>query len=176
MPPKLRLYWNNPINLVEVRQGVVTLFSEIFAEERLGSTMEKLVFNSSLALGRIKNVPRNWDHKPFRFIYISLVRRFRYSLLHSSELLQKVLAKELSLKVLVGMSPYEMMPEMYACVKELPAVVSNEELLLNLPDGAFKCMRCKGRKTTYYELQTRCADEPMTAFITCHQCGTHWKQ
>ena len=40
----------------------------------------------------------------------------------------------------------------------------------------FKCHRCKKNKTTYYELQTRSADEPMTTFITCLNCGKRWRQ
>ena len=34
----------------------------------------------------------------------------------------------------------------------------------------FKCGRCKLRKCTYYELQMN-ADEGMTIFITCVNCG-----
>jgi len=54
-----------------------------------------------------------------------------------------------------------------------------------MPDGAFECSNCKRdpitrkngltKKTTYYQLQTRSADEPMTNFHTCHNCGKHWK-
>lgn len=39
----------------------------------------------------------------------------------------------------------------------------------------FRCGKCGQRKTTYFELQTRSADEPMTAFITCVNCGARWK-
>ncbi|KAL5711458.1 hypothetical protein ACHQM5_021911 [Ranunculus cassubicifolius] len=39
----------------------------------------------------------------------------------------------------------------------------------------FKCGRCQQRKTTYYQLQTRSADEPMTTFVTCVNCNNHWK-
>ena len=39
----------------------------------------------------------------------------------------------------------------------------------------FKCGRCKQRKCTYYELQTRSADEPATIFVTCLDCGKNWK-
>ncbi|EJW04098.1 transcription elongation factor S-II [Edhazardia aedis USNM 41457] len=39
----------------------------------------------------------------------------------------------------------------------------------------FKCSRCKQSKTTYYQLQTRSADEPMTNYITCCVCGHKWK-
>ncbi|KAJ0975470.1 hypothetical protein J5N97_017435 [Dioscorea zingiberensis] len=39
----------------------------------------------------------------------------------------------------------------------------------------FKCGRCGQRKATYYQLQTRSADEPMTTFVTCVNCNNHWK-
>ncbi|KAG0020949.1 RNA polymerase II elongation factor [Entomortierella chlamydospora] len=39
----------------------------------------------------------------------------------------------------------------------------------------FKCGKCKGRKTRYYQMQTRSADEPMTTFVTCISCGNRWK-
>jgi transcription elongation factor S-II len=32
----------------------------------------------------------------------------------------------------------------------------------------FKCGRCKQRKCTYYQMQTRSADEPMTTFGKSH--------
>ncbi|EJT98229.1 transcription elongation factor [Dacryopinax primogenitus] len=40
---------------------------------------------------------------------------------------------------------------------------------------AFKCFRCGLRKTRYTQAQTRSADEPMTTFVTCVNCGNRWK-
>ena len=39
----------------------------------------------------------------------------------------------------------------------------------------FQCGRCKQRKCKYYQLQTRSADEPMTTYVTCVNCGNRWK-
>lgn len=39
----------------------------------------------------------------------------------------------------------------------------------------FKCGRCKQRKCTYYQMQTRSADEPLTTFVTCVNCNNRWK-
>jgi transcription elongation factor S-II len=41
--------------------------------------------------------------------------------------------------------------------------------------GLYKCGRCKGLKTTYTQAQIRRADEPMTTFVSCLQCGHSWK-
>ncbi|KAL4401416.1 transcription elongation factor TFIIS [Malassezia pachydermatis] len=40
---------------------------------------------------------------------------------------------------------------------------------------AFQCGKCKKRKTRYYQMQTRSADEPMTTFVTCVNCNNKWK-
>ncbi|CAG8506415.1 1894_t:CDS:2 [Scutellospora calospora] len=39
----------------------------------------------------------------------------------------------------------------------------------------FLCGKCRNRKCTYYQMQTRSADEPMTTFVTCTVCNNHWK-
>jgi transcription elongation factor S-II len=39
----------------------------------------------------------------------------------------------------------------------------------------YTCRKCKSNKCSYYQLQTRSADEPMTTFITCISCGNRWK-
>ena len=42
-------------------------------------------------------------------------------------------------------------------------------------EGLFKCGKCKSTKTTYYQMQTRSADEPITTYVTCKGCGNRWK-
>lgn len=41
--------------------------------------------------------------------------------------------------------------------------------------GMFKCGKCKSMKTTYYQMQTRSADEPMTTFVICISCNNRWR-
>ena len=35
----------------------------------------------------------------------------------------------------------------------------------------FRCSKCGKRECSYYQMQTRSADEPMTLFIECCNCG-----
>ncbi|EAN33789.1 transcription elongation factor S-II protein [Theileria parva strain Muguga] len=41
--------------------------------------------------------------------------------------------------------------------------------------GQFKCNKCNSKVTTYYQLQTRSSDEPMTTFVTCLNCKNRWR-
>ncbi|XP_059477336.1 transcription elongation factor S-II [Neocloeon triangulifer] len=38
-----------------------------------------------------------------------------------------------------------------------------------------KCGKCGKRNCTYNQMQTRSADEPMTTFVLCNECGNRWK-
>ncbi|KJZ77447.1 hypothetical protein HIM_03171 [Hirsutella minnesotensis 3608] len=40
---------------------------------------------------------------------------------------------------------------------------------------SLECGRCKKKKVSYTQAQTRAADEPMTTFCECMNCGHRWK-
>ena len=42
-------------------------------------------------------------------------------------------------------------------------------------EGFFKCHKCGSKKTNFFQMQTRGADEPMTNFVNCLNCGKRWK-
>lgn len=53
------------------------------------------------------------------------------------------------------------------------AMVAQPERSIN---ASLECSSCGQYKVTYTEAQTRSADEPMTVFCTCLNCGKSWKQ
>ena len=80
----------------------------------------------------------------------------------------------------VLMNPGELNPHgLYAVTKAKLKVQEDHKLSRNTEndsyEGMFKCGKCKSRKTTYYQMQTRSADEPMTTFVTCTNCNNRWK-
>ncbi|XP_040193882.1 transcription elongation factor A protein 3-like isoform X4 [Rana temporaria] len=38
-----------------------------------------------------------------------------------------------------------------------------------------QCDKCKKKNCSYNQVQTRSADEPMTTFVLCNECGHRWK-
>ena len=46
---------------------------------------------------------------------------------------------------------------------------------IELEDGIDTCNKCNKNKTLRVQIQTRSADEPITNFIRCINCGNRWK-
>lgn len=83
----------------------------------------------------------------------------------------------------IGLKDKNLEPEIFIDEKE----TKNIEEPPKVKPGIHRCNKCyynkdkkddvdRGKRTWFYELQTRSSDEPMTCFITCLDCGFKWKQ
>eukprot|EP01112_Ceratiomyxa_fruticulosa_P019611 TRINITY_DN6460_c1_g3_i1.p1 TRINITY_DN6460_c1_g3~~TRINITY_DN6460_c1_g3_i1.p1 ORF type:complete len:330 (+),score=71.47 TRINITY_DN6460_c1_g3_i1:309-1298(+) len=97
----------------------------------------------------------------------------------SDHLRRAVLEGRLSASVLCTMSPQEMAsPEDQKKRLEIEKYNLEAAMIGNNSSATtdmFQCGKCKQRKCTYYQMQTRSADEPMTTFVTCVNCNNRWK-
>eukprot|EP00246_Nothoceros_aenigmaticus_P005109 TRINITY_DN1695_c0_g1_i1.p1 TRINITY_DN1695_c0_g1~~TRINITY_DN1695_c0_g1_i1.p1 ORF type:complete len:306 (-),score=77.11 TRINITY_DN1695_c0_g1_i1:874-1791(-) len=92
---------------------------------------------------------------------------------------RRVLFGEIQPEQLVTMSVEDMASD----VRKLENKQIKEKALFECERGLkqaastdqFKCGKCGQRKTTYFQMQIRSADEPMTTFITCVNCNNRWK-
>lgn len=98
---------------------------------------------------------------------------------NNPDLRRKVLLGLVKPERLITMSPEEMASEK----RQQENNQIKEKALFDCERGGgpkattdqFKCGRCGQRKTTYYQMQTRSADEPMTTYVTCVNCNNRWK-
>lgn len=51
----------------------------------------------------------------------------------------------------------------------------NKSIGIDDSNGMFQCSNCKSRRIAIAEKQTRSADEPMTQFFECIDCGKRWR-
>ncbi|KAF8041744.1 hypothetical protein BT93_A0371 [Corymbia citriodora subsp. variegata] len=133
---------------------------------RVAVTVESVMFEK---LGRSNGTQK--------FKYRSIM--FNIKDPNNPDLRRKVLLGEVKPERLITMTPDEMASDqrqrenhqikekaLFDCERGGPPKATTDQ---------FKCGRCGQRKTTYYQLQTRSADEPMTTFVTCVNCNNHWK-
>jgi len=153
-----------------------------FSAEDIRS-LEKGIFEATYNYALKNHLPRSWKSSIFTEIYRQVVRSV-FSNIHpkspvnNPRLLNRVLDGEFPLKDIASMNAYEMFPEKWFALKD--KLLQREQKILegnkSRATDQFKCRRCQKRECTYYELQTRSADEPMTIFITCLNCGKEWRQ
>lgn len=86
-------------------------------------------------------------------------------------LLKKVLTDVVGARLLATGDHRALWPELHNAAHMQPGrriMIVKED---DVDDTLLSCTKCKQRKVTYYQMQTRSADEPMTTFCTCQACG-----
>ena len=153
-----------------------------FPEEEIHS-LEKAIFEASHHYAQEHYIARNWKSDSFSEVYRQRMMSILSNLhpespVQNTRLLSRVQEGEFTLASLATMTAYEMFPEKWFVLKD--KLLQREQKILegnkSRATDQFKCRRCQKRECTYYELQTRSADEPMTIFITCLNCGKEWRQ
>eukprot|EP00252_Welwitschia_mirabilis_P016150 TRINITY_DN35681_c0_g1_i1.p1 TRINITY_DN35681_c0_g1~~TRINITY_DN35681_c0_g1_i1.p1 ORF type:complete len:361 (-),score=84.78 TRINITY_DN35681_c0_g1_i1:460-1542(-) len=98
---------------------------------------------------------------------------------NNPDLRRRVLLGEIKPEKLIVMTPEEMASDQRKLENQQIKEKALFECERGMPKGAttdqFKCGKCGQRKCTYYQMQTRSADEPMTTYVTCMNCNNRWK-
>ena len=158
-----------------------TLSEHLTQEERID--LERGIFNASLQEAKQKGVRKHWDNPDFMDIYKMISRRVITNLdpksyIKNTTLIKRLADKEFDANKIAFMNPNELFPEHWQ--KLADELIKRENTMLEGDkDGGsdmFKCNKCGKSKTKYWEMQTRSADEPMTIFIRCLNCGKEWRQ
>ena len=139
--------------------------------------MEKGIFNSTIELCKKNNFDLKWSDSNFSRLYSKEARRILANISYtpnSKDVRKKIIEGEIDSYYVCKLTKEDMNPEFWQAVKDayVPENIKNPT---EKPDGMIKCRKCKSMKTDYYQLQTRSADEPMTTYVTCHNCEHRWK-
>ena len=172
----------NPVSTpAEIRTKAVGMLDAVVGDIHTAKLLEKATWNHAVAFCKRKDQPLNWDNSAFRYAYTQKVLGVRYVARERPEVFEKFKELDPTLKEFVNAKPHELWPERWsqafedAARKALRFTDASAMDPKLMPDGILKC-RCGSMKTSYYEMQTRSADEPMTVFAKCHTCGKRWKQ
>jgi transcription elongation factor S-II len=160
----------------------VNLFTVLLTPDEM-NMFERCIYNGAVHSAIQRHVGKSWAHPPFVELYSRYAKHLAAnfhpkSYVGNTELFDRYKAGEISFKDISAMDTYQLFEGRWTESFEQQQVREKRQLEGNkaMATDRFLCMRCHKRECTYYELQTRSADEPMTIFITCLNCGKHWRQ
>jgi DNA-directed RNA polymerase subunit M/transcription elongation factor TFIIS len=176
----------DPATLPPQRTHILKILRELFKDqlnEEQSFALERAIYNGTINVATQRHIGRAWSHPPFVELYKMHARHIAAnfhpeSYVNNTELFQRFKEGSISIDDIASMDPYQLFEGRWKDSFVQQQVREKRQLEGNkaMATDRFLCSRCWKRECTYYEMQTRSADEPMTIFITCLNCGKHWRQ
>jgi transcription elongation factor S-II len=166
----------NPQVFRENIQKKLTDVLLICGDANAAINLEKGIYNYAIKEATQRKIVKKWENPFFVQIYKDRLRSI-YLNLKNAELLEQVRSGEITPQSLAFMTHQELQPKQWdeliqrKIKRDASKYVDNTQASTDM----FTCKKCRSKRCTYYELQTRSADEPATIFVTCLDCGKHWK-
>jgi DNA-directed RNA polymerase subunit M/transcription elongation factor TFIIS len=160
----------------EFRNRIRQHISKYVDNDSYCSNIEKSIYNYSIQQSVKYNIKKRWDNSLFVVLYLDKFKQI-WHYLKDDHILEKIkqnpnFCKEISFK-----TEQEIYPDYWNSITEEKITHLDNKYFpkIKASTDKFKCGKCKSKECTYYQLQTRSADEPMTTFVTCISCGNRWK-
>ena len=144
--------------------------------DNMGKNLEKGIYNYCIHDAGKKNIVKKWDNEYFIHIYMDRLRSV-YLNMNSNYLIELVNTQKIKIHEIAFMTHQDMFPEKWKHLLDDKKIRDENKYTPKIEASTdnFTCWKCKSKKCTYYQLQTRSADEPMTTFVTCLSCGQRWR-
>jgi transcription elongation factor S-II len=151
----------------KLKEKVFTKFNAI--------NLEKGIFNFSIKESTNRKVVKKWDNIYFVQIYLDKLKSVYFNL--NEHILNELKEKKIKAESIAFMSHQELNMNKWENLIIAKNKRTEQKFETNLvaSTDTFKCRKCHSNECTYYQMQTRSADEPMTTFVTCINCGNRWK-
>ena len=176
---------NNQYNKIRDRDDFRNmLINNLFISELEATDLEIGIFNCTIDYANTNKIQLSWKCSLFLDTYINISRSI-YSNLKSNSYIgnqdlykRMVDNKEFVPHMLPYMQCHNVFPERWNDIINKNNLRLKEAYEFNIVamSDMITCMRCKSKKVSYYELQTRSGDEASTLFMECLICGKKWKQ
>lgn len=173
--------YSNEIDIY--RNTIVGKFDKLLKNTKISRNIEQNIYNYTINLAKKKGIRRLWSNDIFQELYLSKIRSIysnidENSYINNINFKKNILTNKVDIDNISSLPMYDIFPENWNYLIEKKSKIDKikKEFKPEAMTDQFKCRKCGGRSTSYYEVQTRSADEPMTQFINCLSCNNRWKQ
>jgi hypothetical protein len=169
--------------MAEIRQTLIEkLKTNVKLDSLVAEDLEIGVYNWCIKMSETLKVVKNWKNQRFVLLYrdkaISILSNLDpKAYVGNTRLIERLNEREFLPHELPFMHHQNIFPERWESILDAK-IKKDMKILEEKPTSMtseFKCGKCKKRECVYQQLQVRSADEPMTIFITCLNCGNKWK-
>ena len=145
-------------------------------DENKSINIEKGIFNFAIKESTKLKIVKKWTNCYFVTIYLNKFKVIFHNI-KNPIILNKIKKDEILSHELAFMNHIELLPEKWEIKLEEKKLRLENKFFPKVEASTdnFTCGKCKSKACTYYQLQTRSSDEPMTTFVTCTVCGSRWK-
>ena len=152
-------------------------FAPAHACKNICLNLEKGVFNYAIQEADKKEIVKKWDNVYFTQFYVDKMRSVITNLEKNEDLRKIVLAKLIKAHEIAFMTHQQMNPKKWQKMLDDKKIRDENKYAPKIEASTdnYTCRKCKSKKCSYYQMQTRSADEPMTTFVSCISCGSRWK-
>ena len=157
------------------RNNIRSKLNGVLQNEKNSVNLEKGIFNYALKEADQHKVVKKWDNRKFVQIYVDRLRSIYTNL--SSEVVAQINDDSIKPHMVAFMTHQELCPKKWAELIDIKTKRDKNkfESTIAASTDAFTCRKCKSKECTYYQMQTRSADEPMSTFVSCLVCGNNFK-
>lgn len=169
----------------DLRLQITEKISKVIGNNLPSNTAKNIetgIFNNSIREADNRGILKKWENKHFRNLYLSKVMSIYSNLKTNSYIGNNELSEQLNNGQVKPydipfLQPSESFPSRWKEILDKKAKIDQckYERRTEIATDTYKCGKCQQRQCTFFQLQTRSADEPMTTFVTCVNCGNRWK-
>jgi DNA-directed RNA polymerase subunit M/transcription elongation factor TFIIS len=162
-------------NFENFRSNIRKKINKKLNNEKASLNLEKGILNFALKEADNRKIVKKWDNKFFVQIYIDHFKSILNNL--NDKWIEEINSGSIQSHKLAFMTHQELNHEKWAHLIEAKSKRDKNKFETNIAAATdtFTCRKCKGNQCTYYQMQTRSADEPMTCYVNCLTCGNRWK-
>lgn len=142
--------------------------------QKRAHNLEVSIYNYCIQESITRNILRKWTNGAFVTLYINRLKSIIANL--SPYIIELLESHTITTRQLGSMDFYNLNPLKWVTLIEIKKQRDkNKYENTQKVTSQFICRKCKSRNCNWTCQQIRSADEPMTTFISCNDCGNNWK-